>query len=382
MGRNAGAGPARQAGWVCAYTPIELLAAAGLTPRRLLGGAAPAAADALLAPTLCPFVRSVLASALDDAPGGPARPAAVVFTNSCNAMIHLYGAWRARLAPEFSYLLSVPRHCHDAAVEFFAAAMRDLLDALAGHCGRRITPDDLLEAMASCATRRRELRAAYDGQAASPPAVAGGRLIAAARAAATLAPGEAAGVPRAAAPVAAPDTASGGGGRRRPRLLLTGSVFDAGLIEAVEAAGADIVVDDSCLAGRYAFLAADGGNDAKNDAESDDAGPPPGADRESLLRHLARVYLRRAPCPRMADSARRAEHVLALASRFQCHGALAVPLKFCDTALYDLPRLKAALAARGVPMLIYACEYGAPHGDEAWGQVATRVGAFVEMLRS
>jgi benzoyl-CoA reductase/2-hydroxyglutaryl-CoA dehydratase subunit BcrC/BadD/HgdB len=377
-------GTSRAAGWFCALTPVELLAAAGLAPRRLLGGVAPAAAAAYLTPNLCPYVRSAFAAALADEPGGLARPAAVVFTNSCNAMIHLHGAWAGHLKPAFTHLLSVPRHTGDAATEFFAAALGGLLDALESFAGRRVPDDDLQAAMAACDELRARLRAAYAGQAASPPPLSARGLLEAARAAALLPPAAALAALRetgCAPPPAAPQSPATPqdivcpGPRpvqarpRRPRLLLTGSVLDPALVAAIQAAagaaGADVVIDDLCLGSRYAFLGEEGGT-----------GGATGTGRDGLLRRIARAYLERPPCPRMARGERREAHVLGLVRRFRCDGVLAFALKFCDTTLYDQPRLKTALAAQGVPALLCASEYGA----EAAGQVATRVGAFVEML--
>jgi len=378
-------GTSRAAGWFCALTPVELLTAAGLAPRRLLGGAAPAAADAYLTPNLCPYVRSAFAAALADEPGGPARPPAVVFTNSCNAMIHLHGAWTGHLGPAFTHLLSVPRHTGDAATDFFAAALGGLLDALESFAGRPVTDDDLQAAMAACDELRARLRALYAGQVAAAPPLSASHLLEAARTAA-LPPAAALAALRETG-CAQPRAAPGGAGRphphwrpHRPRLLLTGSVLDPALVAAIDAAagaaGADVVIDDLCLGSRYAFLGEEGGTPGARGARPDPPAGAGGAGRDGLLRRIARAYLERPPCPRMARGERREAHVLGLLRRFHCHGVLAFALKFCDTALYDQPRLKTALAAQGVPTLLCASEYGA----EAAGQVATRVGAFVEML--
>ncbi len=51
-------------------------------------------------------------------------------------------------------------------------------------------------------------------------------------------------------------------------------------------------------------------------------------------------------------------------------------IKFCEPELFDVPLLRRAFAARGVPLLYLEGELEA----ELSGQTVTRIEAFVEML--
>ena len=55
-------------GWVCSYTPEEIIMAAGCQPFRLSGSGEPVKqADAYLHANLCPYVRGVFDQALEGA---------------------------------------------------------------------------------------------------------------------------------------------------------------------------------------------------------------------------------------------------------------------------------------------------------------------------
>ena len=93
-------------GWVCSYTPEEIIMAAGCQPFRLSGSGEPVKqADAYLHANLCPYVRGVFDQALE----GAYQLDGVVFVNSCDAMRRLYDVFRLYLKPHFSFMLDLPR---------------------------------------------------------------------------------------------------------------------------------------------------------------------------------------------------------------------------------------------------------------------------------
>ena len=79
-------------GFVCAYTPLPLIHAAGYVPLRVLPmSQVPDQAGHLLHDNLCPHVKRILDRALgQDLP----ELAAMVFINSCDAMRRLADAWQ------------------------------------------------------------------------------------------------------------------------------------------------------------------------------------------------------------------------------------------------------------------------------------------------
>src|SRR3970040_1866708 len=94
-------------GFLCSYTPEEVILAAGLQPIRLHTSGKPLKrADAYLHNTLCAYVRSVLDAALE---GDAAHLAGMVFVSSCDAMRRLCDVWRHYVRTDFVHILDLPR---------------------------------------------------------------------------------------------------------------------------------------------------------------------------------------------------------------------------------------------------------------------------------
>ena len=94
-------------GYICSYTPIEIIHAAGFHPLRIFGRDRPIQkADSLMHSNICPFVRSLLDRVLEsetDFLDG------VVFINSCDGMRRLYEIWRERIPKKFFHLIDLPK---------------------------------------------------------------------------------------------------------------------------------------------------------------------------------------------------------------------------------------------------------------------------------
>jgi len=94
-------------GWICTYTPEEIIRAAGFLPYRLLPyNPEDSAGDRdLLPPALCPYVRqaarSICRRSNENLRG-------LVIANSCSAAIHLYNTFAGR-DELFVHLLDLPR---------------------------------------------------------------------------------------------------------------------------------------------------------------------------------------------------------------------------------------------------------------------------------
>jgi hypothetical protein len=131
------------------------------------------------------------------------------------------------------------------------------------------------------------------------------------------------------------------------------------VLEVLNRAGAFVAADDYAAVGRRVVRA---------------AAPAEGADPFAALadRHFAAP-----PCPtRAADPASRVRHLEALAGRSGARGVLLHLVKFCEPELFDVPAIRRAFAARGLPVLVLEGELEA----DLPAQATTRIEAFVEML--
>jgi benzoyl-CoA reductase/2-hydroxyglutaryl-CoA dehydratase subunit BcrC/BadD/HgdB len=202
-----------------------------------------------------------------------------------------------------------------------------------------VTPDDLLRAC----REERELQLAYR------------RTVEGLWGAARVAAAQAAQEDRAPAVEAADHVSTG------VPVLLSGNLLNPrGLLSILERAGARVVWADLC------------NGDRPFTAEA----PVTGADRPRILRELAARYLERHPCARMADGERRYRLLVERARECGALGVIYASLKFCDSYLYDFPRLRERLRREEIPVLRLESDYADGHA----GQLLTRVEAFLEMI--
>ncbi len=341
-------GKDRRVGWFCAYTPVELIEAAGLLPVRLFGdGADSDEGNALLHPATCPYLRACLAAAQRGS-----GPHMLVFANSCDGMRRLHDAWNHFLHPDFCFLLDLPRRVDWAGVGLYYRDLLRLKDALESLTGNPITAEALRRAVGVWETARRALRDSVDG-------LEGVERVR--RSIALQEEGPAAGFGDAGAAAGSPAGQVAG-----TPVVVTGNIIRAeGLLSLMEEAGCRLVGADICSGDR--FFQDLGLAEADLD----------GLAVDDILKCLAGRYLARIPCPRMADSSRRHEHLLETVRATGAYGVIYVSIKFCDAFIYDFPRLREALDAASIPVLMLESDYS----DQHEGQLLTRIEAFLEILR-
>ncbi len=339
-----GATSDRRVGWFCAYTPVELIEAAGLLPVRLFGdGSDSDEANALLHPATCPYLRACLAAA-EREPG----PDMLVFANSCDGMRRLHDAWKHFLNPGFSFLLDLPRRVDWAGISLYYREFLRLREALESLTGKAITAPTLRRAVGDWERARRTLR---EDAATLPGVERVKRAVALQEQGLAVDYDDAAGT--------APS------GNSTP-VVVTGNIIRAdGLLSLMEEAGCRLVGADICSGDRFVQ---DLGI-SQTSLQSMEV--------EAILAELAERYLARVPCPRMSDGKRRHEHVLETVRATGAQGVIYVSIKFCDAFIYDFPRLKEMLDKASVPVLMLESDYS----DQHEGQLLTRIEAFLEILR-
>jgi bcr-type benzoyl-CoA reductase subunit C len=341
-------------GWFCAYTPVEILLAAGLYPYRIVPepGRAMALADAYIERSFCPYVRSCLGEALQ---GRYRFLDGLVVVNSCDPMRRLYDAWRYYVGGDYISLLDLPRLSSDLAVEYYRECLLRLIGELAERYGVNISSAAMADAMVAHNQTRSRLKELYQLNQNGGLPIPAGEVQRVVRASTVLPMDTFTGLLE---QLLGEVRHAGSDTREEPRLLISGSVMDNPLIiELIEQCGGSVIGDDLCTGTRQFW----------QPVEPD--GDP--------LAALSRYYLNRTPCPRMKDAQRRFDHVFQLIDAFRADGVIFYTLKFCDPFLYDIPVLKSQLDARGVPSLVLEGDYT----PGTLGRVRTRIEAFIEMLR-
>jgi len=147
-----------------------------------------------------------------------------------------------------------------------------------------------------------------------------------------------------------------------PRLLLVGPNIangDYGILELVESAGGEIVVEEVCEGIRYYWQSIENKGD--------------------LIRSLARGYLQeRLPCAFMRySSKKRLDFALKLIKDFNVSGVIWYELLYCETYDSESYIFAQKLNEYNIPMLKLESEYSAA----SVGQFKIRIDAFIELVR-
>ncbi|RLI01711.1 hypothetical protein DRO30_03720, partial [Candidatus Bathyarchaeota archaeon] len=163
--------------------------------------------------------------------------------------------------------------------------------------------------------------------------------------------------------------------KQRARLLIWGSIIDSpALLQMIEEAGANIVMDDTCVCSRQFWL------------HSQDPSIKTTGD---LIENLARSYLLENKCPRIylgsygdlkkdykKDLEERFGYLKDYIENWKVNGVIIHSLRCCDVHGYEVPQVKDYLSMLGVPSIYIEPEYDA----KSLPPLRTRIEAFLETI--
>jgi benzoyl-CoA reductase/2-hydroxyglutaryl-CoA dehydratase subunit BcrC/BadD/HgdB len=349
----------RQARYSLAVLPIlypkELLTALDVLAVEMWGPPGPPRGDAAgrLQSYVCAVARNALAfvaSGRADAVDGLLVPHTCDSLQGLATLLSDLGGWRKPLLV-FQHARGEDR---PSARAFAEAELRALAASLEALAGRRLDPGRLAWALRLHGEIDALRAALLDGRARL--ALSDAELYALLRRGEWLWPEEHLAELRAGAARLSPAPAQPG-----IPILATGYVPEpAGLLPALNRAGAYVAADDYAAVGRRIARAA----------------PAGGADPWAAL---VDRYFAYPPCPtRGSDQAARMRRLEALLDASGARGVLVHVQKFCEPELFDVPAIRRTFAARGVPVVVVEGEME----RELSAQAETRIEAFVEMLRA
>ena len=339
-------------GWLCSYTPVEILMAGGLVPNRLnTGSGTLQKPNPNIYQLICPYLRSVFDAGQNDA-FGPHE--GVVFMKCCDGMLRLYDLWKAHLPDQKSYILPLPKVQTLEATAYFAEALRRFAGEITVDMGIQITDSTLHQAIHDANQFRSGVQRLYQLRNKNPMSMPYTELQVRIREWLSNDPRQ-----------VWPDiektlnTIEGKpyGGNPESKVLLSSSTLDQiEIMEMIEKAGMTIVADDICIGLRHfdGMVAEDG---------------------DPFL-SLAKRYLNRWPCPRMQADPSHVQRQIQEVENVDADGVIYVGLKYCDQSGYDMPRLQAWFKDRQIPFLYIENDYTA----SGLGQLKVRIEAFAEIL--
>jgi benzoyl-CoA reductase/2-hydroxyglutaryl-CoA dehydratase subunit BcrC/BadD/HgdB len=338
------------------HYPKELLTALDVVAVELWGppGAPRGDAAGRIQSYVCSVARNALAFL---ASGGADAVDGVFFPHTCDSIQGLatlatdFGGWGK---PAFTFLHPKGEQ-RPSARAFVDAELRALARELERFTGRSLTSERLDAAVRLHAAVDAERAALLDARARL--AMTDRELYALLRRGEWLWPEEHLEELRAARAALRPEPVGHG-----VPVLVSGYVPEpAELLDVLNRAGAFVAADDYAAVGRRVVR----------------GGAATGAQAGEAWERLAERYWAAPPCStRSADPGARVRHLEALLERSGARGVVLHVLKFCEPELFDIPTLRSAFAARGIPVLILEGELE----PALSAQATTRVEAFIEML--
>ncbi len=339
-------------GWVCSYTPLELIYAAGFLPYRIDGHSDPVKnAHSYIHPNYCQFVKSALDIAVD---GGYNFLDGAVFVNSCDAMRRLYDVWKRFIPSNFVYLLDIPMGDSSLGYKYLRDEFHKLKVALEKHTGRNIQEEALERAITLFTKSRSLYRKLNSLRLESPPLISGKEMMNVTKEFFRSDPKiwnenikDLLEMKREINPQ-----------NHKPRVLLSGSpIHNVEFIEFIENCGLNVIYEDLCTGSKFFDLDVPKSKD--------------------FLDSLSKAYINRSPCARMMNIENRAAYIDKISQKFKIDGIIHHSLKFCDTYLYDVPQLKDLLNEKNLRVLFIESD-----GLEGANQLKTRIEAFTEMIKN
>lgn len=339
-------------GWVSIDTPEEIVYAGGGIPYRITGEGVQSTpkAGAYMHRNVCSYVLSSLEEGLE---GIHNFSDGMITANSCDGRRRLFDLWRYYLGDRFLYMLDLPKIVSNESRVYFRDQVCDLKAKIENQFGRRITEDDLREAISLCNTTRRLLQRLYDLRKLNSPPITGAQAMRIVKSSMSVSKRDF--NPLLETLLPSLESAAHQEHAGKLRVLICGSYFDHSAIMAtIEDSDAIVVCEDTSTGIKYF------------EGQVDPHGNPEEA--------LADYYLDRCTGARMADSEKRFNHLWQLIEEYRVDAVFYFSLKFCDNNMMDFPYQKKRLQEKNIPVL-----YG--EGERSMAnieQLKTRIQAFIE----
>jgi benzoyl-CoA reductase subunit C len=352
-------------GYLCAFTPVEIITAAGFIPFRIKGDVNEpiTKADAEMETIVCPLVRSCFDVSLK---GKYEFLDGIVIPHACDSICRTYDVWKYTLDLPYSHLINMPHATDEPSLDFYKAELNTFRRSLSRFAGREISDQSLTQAISLYNQNRAKVRELYELRKTNPPLISGTEV------AKLLIAGVSIPVAEATELINSVIEEIKQRGRvlaaKSARLMVVGAQVDnITFIDLIENSGAWVVADDLCPGAREFF--------------SDVAVTPDPIDG------IAERYLRKIYCGRTFRERRgsyqeyleqRFGHIGRFIRDFKVDGVVLYIYRYCDPFGFEVPAMKSYIESEGTPVLYLEDGYSM----STIGRLRTRIQAFLELLGS
>jgi benzoyl-CoA reductase subunit C len=348
--------------YLTALGPVEILTAAGVIPFRLKGTVSEAITkgDAYMETIVCPFVRNVFDAAVK---GKYDFIDGMVLPHQCDSIDRTDDVWSATLKLPYWHFLNVPHVTDDPSIEFMKEILRVFIGTLEKFTGTKITNEALAQAVKAHNENRRLMRELYDVRKSNPPLISGVEMMKVLVAAMSLPVEESSALIES---VTKEVKQRKPAEKKQKRIMLIGDqIDDAAMIDAIEATGAQLVMDDLSIGSKMYWQDVDVTTDP--------------------VQGIAERYLRKLKIPTtyvgegnnyQENLEARFGHMKKYINEFKVDGAILFIYKYCDPYGFEVPAIKSFIESSGTPVLYLEDEYS----TSTLARVKTRIEAFLEMI--
>jgi len=353
-------------GWLCTYTPEELIIASGFTPIRIMGSKNIYKSESYFPINYCPYIKAVWEYILTN----NKKLRSIIFTNSCDGMRRLYDVCR-KYSPEIpSYMLDVPRINTKDSLDYYACNLKKLINFLEKIKGEKINSSSIEKAAEFVNSKRKLLKEFTSIYMRLPDLINASTYYSIMELSMTSKPNtfvedlnkyinsiKEIAIQKKFLKSVKPNNT--------PKIMIIGNfINEEKLWDMLSLLDLRLAADDSCTSSRYfeGFVEMNH-NSAPNS-------------NLFILKAIASRYINKPKCARMSDLGAKLDEIENNISSNSIDGVIFISLKFCDNTLYFFPLLKQKLAKLKVPTLFLELEYNNFSG----GQIKTRIQAFLEML--
>ena len=350
-------------GYLTALGPVELITAAGAVPFRLKGNVSEAITkgDAYMETIVCPFVRNVFDAAVK---GRFQFLDGMILPHQCDSIDRTDDVWADTLNLPYWHFLNVPHVTDDPSIEFMQELLRVCVGTLEKFTGNKITNEKIAAAVKAHNENRQAIRELYELRKSNPPLISGTEMMKVLVAAMSIPVDESTALVQAVTKEVKARPAPAGAAKKRI-MLIGDQIDDVAITEAIEGAGAYLVMDDISVGSKMYW----------NDV---DATPDP-------LQGIAERYLRKLKIPTTfvgsSDTYQgileeRYGHMKRYVEEFKIDGAILLIYKYCDPYGFEVPAIKSFVESAGAQVLYLEDEYSV----SSLARMKTRIEAFLEMI--
>jgi predicted CoA-substrate-specific enzyme activase len=348
----------KKVGYLCTYTPLEIMNAVGVIPIRLFKYGDPktvASGEIHTQSVFCDYTKSILGAFREKDPLYTSLDR-VYMCYTCDSMRATGEALNQYYVPTTIY--NLPRVKHDSSSRaFFRKELTNFKKNIEELSGKEISYEVLNRQIKLYNNIRKQLMKISELRKRPNPPLTGGDFLDLVRGYYYLSPEE---LSKIYEDIYRKLAAYPSNGTRKIRLMMAGSICTDGdrrLLDLIETdIGARVVVEDHCTGLRPFY---------KTIAENGDP-----------LSALAEGYIDQAPCARMKPIEELIEFTGELADEYQVDGIVYAYLKFCPSYGMTKNRFVKHFQKKNVPVL----EIPKDFSQSDMGQLKTRVEAFVEVL--